>query len=1812
MKKRVITLVSLILACFCFIACSNLFENLINEDMTFKKGDDSLLPVDSIDGENASISAGFVVIKNSEKNKNQITYSPDQKIYFVGNVPSGYSDFNVDYKNGTNISLLGKDDPVELKCYPNDSNAKVVWNLTQTWKYLPQEEVRTTKDSDGNDVTYRGIKAQKAEKLESPFSVNYKIERKGGASVLISDLPYGVTVATCTVIADDSVYQSEYKIILTKECITTIADSNPDADANNTTDHGVVVIKASDPGRNAINYNSTTYEYEVGDSSGANPALDLTGRDDPVIFKCFMLDEKAELTWKAVQTKEYQPVWNSDNHGIISQNLKALENPIAFDFVDYTDIHEGSSPFMHFLSNKKNEVKSNLPYGVTEVYVTITAYNKDASGKLLPNVTQYKIILTKRYIITAAAGNSSNENDAGLAVYANGNNGNLIDYKPEILNYSIENLSGANDPVKIEFRPEEPLFTDLSWTAIQTHSYEPKIYSVSNGNTTYTYQSGGEFVELNNPVNLLEEVAGSSAPLSVTSEGLLSFCQGNLPYGTTLVTVNIKSQDDKNSASTYTITLKKKQVSTNINIVSSNGYEMSTITDRGLVVLGAQNESLNKIFFNPSKYEYTVGGLQAADNDMKFRCYLADTDARICWTLVQKKSFEAVKAVYEKEITDPYLGTKERERYEYISGQTERACELPVSFFATDNISSNEIKATIPYGITEVTAMISSENESTTVYKITLRRDICAEPVSEEAFVQSLEDGIGEGNYSQLKELNITVAKGDSTSEEGLVPAFRPSHTSYDLYVSEEADSIQIDAIAADLNAEITDPVVVTKYGTVPAVNGMNINLVGGVTRITFKVRDETGISRTYTIYVDKPEDGDTTLTSLTYTPGDGFENGIKGFVFDNSFKGLEEEKAAGAAKYNMTLSADSRVDVREVEFTAVPNNKRTVVSYGISNSLSTLPTDWIDDFKWNSVKSCKVDTGDEKVEDITRVLWIRTISDEYYHLTEDRKSYEQSKRADTTYHKVLLTKAGDENKELTALVIRVIKEDGSLEKELIYPPATSKELVAYKAPDEDQINVSTYADKIEFYFRPLDKDAKVTYSAENTKWDINGANTYFEGYSTGKEVEKINGSCEYLADGSSEYYKLTIGSIAAGVNTIADLPRGTTKVTILGRTYSFVKPDYTSVSYGIGFGNVDRKWDNYIYLGDNQTDLEMTITTNQQDQTVSIASCTYTKDTLGYDAVGASEKNPKIEKAFTKDKTVPTKWEAEIRNIQPGITELVVHVKNKAEGAEKDVKYYIICPDNTDTRLKNLTFGKTSFKEKFTEAWKNGMTGDKYIYEIDTPFLVDAGLQSLKVETVNPDALVKIERQHHASTKVTTYNADGWSAPETVISESKEIRSYDDTFTEENADRNAGSILYTITVSTADTTVSTHTYYLIIHVQADTTAQLNALSIIQKGEKDDRPILSNSFAPEIIEYKELYASLNYTGEIIIKPTVYPKAKITAASLSCEGQEYNQCIDTDNNITIPYDLYKDMQGKTYNISYTVQAQDGDIKPVIYNVNLKIPKPEYITVTEKKEVTTDKSFVMPGGTTSGLAYRFGSLISDNSKAKGFFGGIDIIGTSDGSTWYESSFGGSGFQFVLNIEGRDYWAELADDGNGNGKLVKLYTYDGNEEPTEVKAENGGPDLKGINLTVTPKFVSDNEGHYLELGFTVEKDYFTNIKLGAAIDTLIGTIDEAALAANDSVTVEETNNGFTMKGNNYTFSVILKNAYNVTDVDDLWYGYYNGGKYLTQIFEPVNSGTKTKGLKTKQDSAASFWWELENGSSTVTKTIRISMDKDNKARD
>ena len=1433
MKRRYIAYALAAFTGIIFSGCSNLFENVINEDFSFKAGDDSLF----VDVNREETQNGLVVIKASEKNKNQIKYSAKQKNYFVGEVPEDFSDYTPDYKNGSNVTLTGKDGPVELRCFVNDVNAKVEWTLTQIWEYIPEYEDKSVTDSNGNQIVYRAIKAQHAEKLERSVDVSYSLQTKSAASFISADLPYGVTVADCRVIADDDYYKNEYKIILTKKFV-----------------------------------------------------------------------------------------------------------------------------------------------------------------------------------------------------------------------------------------------------------------------------------------------------------------------------------------------------------------------DRGLMALSAQDYSLNKINFNPLQNEYEIKDLTDSDNAMKFRCYLSDSDNKIEWSLKQIAEFEKKVSVYSKEITDPVLGTKEKVNYKYISGQTEVACDKDVEYHSTDfeDYDANEIAAEIPIGITEVRATIHSTNGESLSYKITLTRDLYKDTVSEKEFEEALENGLAIGDYSRLEDLEIKIVdeQADENSRAKLIPEFDSSISTYTLIVDENADSIDIDAIAASEDVEISEPKVITKYGEVPAIEGMKINLVGGKSRVTFTVTDETMISRTYTLYVEKPEDGDTSLESLEISPSVGFDNGLE-FAedFDSSYKGGSE---GSPAKYKMILSADSRKDLSEVKFKASPANKRTIVSYGISDSENTLPELWSESFDKTFVKEEIVSIGNKELSNIEKVLWIKTVSDEYYHINQ--KGYENEKRADTLYHKILMTKAGDLNQEITALAIDVTYEDESTKT---IERQETKTKVAYQVKDsvKDIDTITTFADKVEIYFRPLDKDAKLSYSVTNTEDGLE------RDISSEAKLEKIIGNCEKFKDDSTECYKLTIGSIDKGLNSSKDLPRGITKVVIGNRTFTFKKPDLKNVSYKVGTGNGELKWDNYIYLKYEEDSVNMILTPQQQNQLLSVEGCEHI---LGPNntSLGEGEKSGDVKATITRaegNSAMLTSWTNLVENIPLGTTKVTIKVTNGKEGervtATRD--FYIVRADTTETRLKNLMFdGKTP--DAFKNDWKEGMSKASYTYNIDKAINVEAGKKVLSFAALYTEAYITVEKSRSENANLTDADDASWILCSEEGVAGVKLSEFEENFTIENSSENAGtSIKYTIKVSTSENAEPTHIYNIIIHVEADKTAQLDALKIIQKGQSEElnRTILANTFDPEILEYKNLSASLNYKGDIVVTPYKYAKAKIIKTLLKCDDEEIDSENDSgiifaaDGSITIPYEAYSEKTGSTYCVSYELQAQDTNVETKTYSVEFEIPEYKIITETSKKSVTKNLSYELPADVRGGLGFRFGSLIADKSLAvKDYFGGIDIVGSSDGNNWYESSFGGSGLQFVLNIDGDDYWVKLDEE----GKLAALYTYRENIEPKEVKIP------EGIDFEVKSQFVVEEEKQYLELEFVLTNSSGKTVKLGAAIDTLIGTLEEASTASNDRVKVVATNNGFVMKGNDYSFSMILQNAYGVDDVQKFWYGPYDSGNFLMKVFDE----NKISGLSENDDSAASFYWNIGDETES-SKKIRISME-------
>ena len=1810
----------LITAGLAFTACSNLFENVYNDELKPKTGDDSLK---SEINNPSGIFDGLVVIKKSEPDKNQITYSPSQKLYFVGSVPSAYNDYTVSYKNGSEASLLGKDSPVEFRCFANDKNVTVQWTAKQTWEYIPVEVKKSFKDKDGNDVVYRGISSQYAEKLTEEKDVPFIITNSSPTENIIqADLPYGVTEVNCRITADDSQYFTDYKIILTKEYVKTTAL----ADENNVTDFGLVVIKATDPGRNAINFSSTTFEYEIGDSTGRDTSLDLTGRDDPLVFKCFPLDKNSELTWKAFQVKKYVPVTDEKNGGVVSQSLEALEKPLAFDFVKAGESYTGSNPFMQFVSSDSvNEVMSDLPYGVTEVYARITGYNENENGELVSNISEYKITLTKRYVITTGqASSEAADASSGLSVMVSGKEGNLISYHPSTLDYTISGLTGANETCTVKFYPEEIKFTELSWKAVQTQTYESKIITEAGQNGVNYTLHYGDFKDIT-PLDLL---ANKSLSISDLQNG--SLCAGNLPYGTTVVYVTSKSLADSNSFTTYSVTFHKKRVATNIDIVSVDGTSKSTITDKGLVVLSAEdNYALNQINYSSSVHDYnlTVTALDNGENGMKFRCYLEDSEASLAWSLVQTAEFEAILS--SEEVTDDITGTTST--VSYISGQRTVACSNAISY--TSN-GANEISAMIPYGITKLQVVISAPNESSSTYTITLTRNIYDSSVSET------------GSNSLLKDMDIVISSGDEESKASLSPKFSPTTTVYKLTVDEEADSLSIDAIAESIGAEISSPTSITKYGSVPGIEGMSVPLVGGTSRISFTVTDETNVSRTYYIYVEKPEDGDTSLCALDYTPANGYKNGLDGFTFDETFTGLPAGSATegGAAKYSVKLSADDRKDVNKMIFTAIPTNKRTKVYYGLSSSVSQLPADeeWSEAYGTKALPlTYNLDIADQALEEITKILWIKTETDAYYH--HSGTTYESEKRSDITYHKVQITKSGDSNQNLTALVVVATYENGKTAT--ILSQMTSEE-IGYKTVSKN-VNVTTFADKLDFYFRPLDKDAEVAYTAKNTAHKNDSENTEFTGYApSAQSLSKITGTSDVLNDGSDAYYHFSLGEIQRGTASTKDLPNGTTSVKICGITYNFIKPDLSTVSYGVsasdGDGNgVYKPMTYYIYLKNSVTSLKMNLTTNQQNESIEVNSCIQTADVNG-NGLSLAEGEESIQPGWSLHHYNVSagenivKWQLLVGNasesvenynqvgksdvlsteIPVGTTQLSFTVRNggSSGNSSQEYIYYIIRASDNESRLNALTIKKDDEKDAkaitpagFVNHWAEGMTENDYYYNAYNQTLgVDAGNITIYAHAVSEKASIVIKKAHSNSLNIEntqeSVNAALWYDEEELADNVGSL-----SYTHTISANDAGSLRFIIEVTSGDG-LSKRYYNMIVKVEADKTVRLDSLRIVQKGtnnsavsDSEDRILLGASFNPATYDYAELNASLNYVGDIIITPEVYPKASITEASITRDGLaavETNAVsLDENNVITLHYESYKEHLGANYTVSYTVQAQDSSVEPVTYTANIQIPEYRLVTETKTYTTSTNYSYQVPEGYSSVLGYRFGSVIADEtSPLQDHFGGIDIIGSSTldrvNPVWYESSYAASGIQFLVKMDETIYGVAL----DSQGQAEKFYTFDFDKRTVTECSEDNKPNIK---LTVEPSFVYENSEPYLALKFTLKNPSGRNVMLGAAIDTLVGTVEQATNSENDSVEVLPTNNGFTMKGSEYSFAVCLKNAYGVDDVDNIWYGPYEGGKFINNVFD----SSATSGLSSGEDSAAAFSWNLGNAAS-YEKTIRFTM--------
>lgn len=202
-------------------SCSNMFGGFMNDDQTYKTGVDSVTvnssaesnPVNpNYESTNTELSKGIVVIKKTRPAYNQIVFDPAyewdeendiRNVYQVGVVDEdtdgdGVKDIDNDEtvtpSHGSCVPLSIIDNPVLIKCYPSDSHARVEWSAVRTRR--------------GNlDSTVTPI-ARPTEVSVNPALGN---DRECSISV-----PYGTTLVTVRIVADDNYYSKTYKIELNK------------------------------------------------------------------------------------------------------------------------------------------------------------------------------------------------------------------------------------------------------------------------------------------------------------------------------------------------------------------------------------------------------------------------------------------------------------------------------------------------------------------------------------------------------------------------------------------------------------------------------------------------------------------------------------------------------------------------------------------------------------------------------------------------------------------------------------------------------------------------------------------------------------------------------------------------------------------------------------------------------------------------------------------------------------------------------------------------------------------------------------------------------------------------------------------------------------------------------------------------------------------------------------------------------------------------------------------------------------------------------------------------------------------------------------------------------------------------------------------------------------------------------------------------------------------------------------------------------------------------------------------------------------
>lgn len=1415
-------------------------------------------------------------------------------------------------------------------------------------------------------------------------------------------------------------------------------------------------------------------------------------------------------------------------------------------------------------------------------------------------------------------------------------------------NGTTDCVTNNDTTVTVKCIPNDKHATVTNWTVEEIYSAEWQ--ETTKSDTFIKLETGAS-------VSYLVEKNSDNKIIIITSD--------NLPYGTTKVTSTVTA-DDTYYTETYVVYITKKH--SGITLKTSSNTDIT----HGLVVIKKTEPTINQITPTEGQNAYCVGtdvnvitdntngseiNLCEADDPELFKCYLPDANSSITWSVIQthedvvtstsssttevvsvggtnytytKTTYTTTETITSLPTPNDYTG---RIAYTNSEGGTAGSSNAGAASNTVNTIGTKEFMTIdLPYGVTVVTATVKTDDGSyTNEYKITLIK-------KHVTFTESGETV----SPARLTGLTITPINdtGSDTPSNTLSPEFTPGTFIYTYKVDEFTDELEL-VPTGENGVTVSNVTIKNKKGTNPdAPYTTGVMLPNEDCEIDVTVTKD-GYTSTYYIFVDKTDVGDTALATLipinATTEKTGVAGGLSSINLNTADQGrADATSAAGTTnakgEYELFASADNRVDVTSIKFTATPKIKYNTIDYAVVDgdayTLDPQSVTWESLYTNSSVSSASLSPKDTSKFNY-KTIWFRVTTRKYMHTIGDTE-----KTADVAYHVVKVTKPGTGNYNLTALKVATAYEQNYEIDNSLYDNLSEASGTVYKTIESGytiEKDVDTYLDQITLYFRTLDKignDAttNISVTAENTVPDGSGLT---KETSTNRETTIKNGADDtyfYLSDVTTEiisgltYYKCVIGEVNSSSDCKGDIPDSTTTITIKvsGETAAIIKvtkPNQNSSTMdglgdfiGTGRYGYYKDQEYWIYVGSDVDSQKVSLSTAQTGTALSITSCLKTNEVDGTEVTNNNFVTYNLTAASattSSDKTHYVLYVGDLNGktnqntgnnftkLPEGTTSTVIKATSANGTAAQNYILHIVKCANTESRLSAFTFGGTTLTDGSAEWTKDTATNTSYTSKVTAP-----SFSAISATPLDSEATVSID-SYASDTEITSTTINALSDSD-WISVSKGTAG-------KTCDVEAGTYekeynVYRITCTAQDNSTKT-IYYVYRTYLKDTECSLIALKVAQyvTGNSGTYSLILNKqniSSETSYEYTADETNPNYKGSIIVTPTMtssYSTIAVTSVEAAGTDKMYSKLQDTAYSttntgiVTIAYNEYKSYN--YLNVTYSVQAEDTTISPKKYSI--VVPTGSFTTVSCSTTLVSEKSYSVGGKSESKymIAYRFGSYRTDGiyRKIEGTqdYEGIDIIGTcnakSSKPTWAATAFSLSGWLYCLNIDGTTTWLTV----DSNGKVT----------------------CGDITLTITPTIAyagtQTDAVPYLTLKHTVTNNGTKahTVKLGAMCDTFVDTVENATTTGthSDGVAIQTTDYGFYMKNAGYYFHMYLKNCVGVDDVTTLWSGEYqtSTGEEAAHVFDSATATSVT-------DSAADYSWTLGSiaAKGSVSKSIRMSL--------